>query len=131
VIGSLDGGGELDLNLGGAQTTIDDTYYRTPSIGSPAFLTTEGAVAGASARTQRSDPSTVEVAPAAGVIPVTQLAVRQDASCHTTSGVGHPMCWAGHAAAGAIAVAAFTVALLAADEALRRRRSQRRAEVAK
>ncbi|MHB8466942.1 MAG: hypothetical protein ACYDH6_15715 [Acidimicrobiales bacterium] len=127
LVGSVDGGGELDVNLGGVQASVDDTYFQTPSFGSPVFATSP-----ASVTEQPGTPAVAATAalpgrpgPTRAATPA-ELAVQQQVRCETTSPAGGPTCWSGHAAAGAAAVAVLTVGLLAGDEVVRRRRRERR-----
>lgn len=131
LIGSLDGGGEVDLNLGGTEASIDDTYYPASAFGSPVFITTGPAGSGrvAAPPVEGTTPMAADGPTAGTALAPTELAVRRDVRCETTSGAGRPMCWPGRAADGAVAVALLTVGLLSGDEAVRRRRVRRRQEV--
>jgi hypothetical protein len=114
LAGALGGTGEIQLNLGGVSTTVDDTYYPALDFAPPLLgqvLTPPspvGATLGAAPATS-APPTAITTRPAVAT------------ACRTSSPAGRPGCWLGHGPAGALAAGGFTVALLAADEVFRRR----------
>ena len=119
---AINGGAEVDLELGGVLTTVDDTYYppRTapacpvPRRVAPVVEAEPTPVAPA----PRSSP-----APSAAPAPVVTARVRTTTSqCDTTSPVGRPGCWKGAAPMAAGLAGAVTLGLLITDEIWRRRR---------
>jgi hypothetical protein len=138
LVGALDGSGEVDVKIGEVSTSIDDTYYLTPVTGSPTnagpTASPGGSVgsAGVESRSGALPASSAAGATGPGLAglgqpPAPSLSPlrRRKASvhCETTSAVGSPMCWAGHAPVGGAAAALITLGLLAADEFFTRRRS--------
>lgn len=113
---SLNGGAELDLNVGGARTVYDATWFPPRSIPTIDRSPTPTAAA--------VDPIPGSVTPGR---PPTALggAARVSTSCRSTSPVGRPGCWKGRGPLAATAAAVVTLGLFATDEAVRRRRQAR------
>jgi hypothetical protein len=127
AIGSIAGSGELDLDFGGASANVDDTYYAAPSYTAPGFASSVPApivsqTASAGTPAQPGTPVAGRPGSGAGAELVT---TRRSVACRTASPVGGPMCWGGHAVAGGLAAGVLTMALLAADEQVRRRKVAR------
>ncbi len=113
---SINGGAEVDLEVGGARTTYDDTSYPPRARPAPPTPAPRApAVAGAPAAPAATAPT--GPGPATVSSPVlTRIA------CRTTSPVGTPGCSKGAAALAASLAAAVTVAHDEGDELWRRRR---------
>lgn len=134
---ALSGSGEIDINLGGVSTSLDDTYYQplgygfaAPPLETNFGLNTPAAlpVTGGPASTYPSNLATPSFATLAA--PSSPVASRQvppnlvstKTQCQTTSPAGQPGCSDGTAALGAAVSAMAVIGLLAADEVHRRRR---------
>lgn len=118
LAGALGGTGEIQLNLGGVLTSLEDTYYPPLSFG--------GANFGFSGGNQVSG-DTVSALPAAPTItkrpaPVLSASSTSTQKCQTTSPAGRPGCWIGAAPFGIAVALIFSGGLLALDERARRRR---------
>jgi hypothetical protein len=136
---ALGGSGEIDFEVGGVSTTLNDTYYApvtfgAPSNGSPESFTTSllpASAGGVSGSALATIPSTTT---AGGKVPVkSALGVPTSRSpsavitrCETSSPAGRPMCWVGRAPLGAALTGAGIIAVFAADEVFLRRRARRR-----
>jgi hypothetical protein len=110
---ALNGGAEVDVEIGGARTSYDDTYYPPRTVTAPTRPAPVGA-APAGRQPARLPALPPEVA--------VGTAVRTSVSCATSSPVGSPGCSKGAAALAAGLAGALTVGLLATDELWRRRR---------
>jgi hypothetical protein len=111
---AINGGAELNINIGGVRTSYDATFY-APRAAAPTTTPT-GAGAVPSSPTPSSGPSSVEP---------TELAsspTMVSTSCSTTSPVGKPGCWKGSGPLAATLGAVVTLGLLGADDVVRRRR---------
>ena len=134
---ALSGSGEIDINLGGVSTSLDDTYYQplgygfaapplqtylgmntpaglpltgVPTSTYPSNLPTPGS---ATLAVPSSSPASKELPP---------KLVNAKTLCQTTSPAGQPGCSDGTALLGAAVSAIAVIGLLAADEVHRRRR---------
>jgi hypothetical protein len=125
---ALGGSGEIDFNIGGVTTSLDDTYYppfnlgiaslpALPSVmqGAPSGPDLTGVPAVPSGINPPAAPDTASPQPSAALI------ARVSAKCETTSPAGRPMCWVGRAPIGAAVTGAVILGLLVADETYRRR----------
>jgi hypothetical protein len=125
---ALGGSGEIDFNIGGVTSSLDDTYYppfnlgiaslpALPSVtqGVPSSPDFTGVPAVPSGTNPPAAPDTASPQPSAALI------ARVSAKCETTSPAGQPMCWVGQAPIGAAVTGAVILGLLAADETYRRR----------
>ncbi len=121
---ALSGSGELDINLGGLRTNLDDTYFPSFNFGFASAPTFSGGDNTTS--TIGGFSPAASIAPPAPVRPVAPPAAIQklDIRCETVSPAGRPSCWEGQAVRGAALVGALLVGLLAADEIYRRRRTR-------
>jgi hypothetical protein len=127
VMAALTGGGSVDVHLGEAKVSVDDTYFSPIDFGGFGFDVSGG---GGSFSTPgiAGGPTLLALAPgvaapgAAAAPPHGSVVAATSTRCETTSPFGHPMCWGGHGAAAAAGVLGATVVLLAADELTRRRR---------
>jgi hypothetical protein len=130
---ALGGTGEVQLNVGGVTTTIDDTYYPPPGF-APAALGEPSPGATGTAATPGTPGATTGAAP--GATPVGPPAAAPTASadqapamqrtavhCQSTSPAGRPGCWLGRGFTGALAAGVFTLGVLVVDEAFRRRKT--------
>lgn len=117
LLGALAGNGTIDVQVGTARTSIDDTDYGRDALNRTPPTRTVPTVAPVIPRVATPNGGT---APA-----VEELAGESvlSASCATTSPAGRPMCWAGRAPLGAVLALGATAALLVVDELRRRRRT--------
>jgi hypothetical protein len=145
VIGALaaavDGQAGVDISLGNARVSIDDTYYPfnpgsyggpvtnpggTPVSSGGASGGGTGTVGGIAGTPGAAGPATGAVALAGPVRAptsgTTTFAKAGRVHCETTSPVGWPGCWRGNAPMAAGVAGVLTLGLLAADEVFRRRR---------
>lgn len=113
-------GGEVQINIGGVATELDDTYYPPLGFGGPVLNAPSlpGTAPVAPAVTPGSSPGSPPVAPSEEIT-TTPASLR----CATTSPAGRPGCWLGNARAAVAIAGITTLALLAADEVVRRRRT--------
>lgn len=115
---SINGGAELDVEIGGVRSTFDDTYYpprvstQRPSLPLPVVET----IVTPGSKTTRSAPQIVAIE-----------SVRTTSSCRSTSAAGRASCWKGLAPLAAVLAAGVCAALIATDEVVRRRRTAREA----
>jgi hypothetical protein len=132
TIAALNGGGEVDVDLGGVTTSLDDSYYPAANFGGPAFSTSPGSSSISTpppaplvaVPTPEAPPRAAP--PGAAMAPTNETITTRTIACRTTSPVGRPMCWGGHALAAGLGAAGFTGGLMAVDETVRRRRTARR-----
>jgi hypothetical protein len=119
---AINGGAEVDLELGGVLTTIDDTYY--PPRVAPARPVVRRVVPTLAPNVVAPAPAPLETRPAPPPpTPVIAPRVRTTTSqCDTTSPVGRPGCWKGAAPIAAALAGSLTLGLLVTDEIVRRRR---------
>jgi hypothetical protein len=122
VAAAINGGAELDLEVGGARTTYDDTYYPPHALVPPP--TTGPAATGGP-----PGPAAPVVGPAPSGPAVVAQPVLTRIACRTTSPVGSPGCSKGAAALAASLAAVVTLVLLGGDELWRRRRRPEPLEV--
>ncbi|HEX3793829.1 MAG TPA: hypothetical protein VHV57_04965 [Acidimicrobiales bacterium] len=128
---ALGGSGEIDFEVGGVSTTLDDTYYAPVSFGAPssglpqslvpAFPPASTGVVGAPTL-----PTTTAPGKPALSAPATRSAGAVVTKCESTSPADRPMCWVGRAPLGAALTGVGVIAVLAADEVFLRRRTRRR-----
>lgn len=118
---AINGGAELNFNIGGVRTTYDATYYAPRAVAPPSV--TRPSTAGA--------PATGSSTPGVAPVPPSELAsspTKISTSCATTSPVGKPGCWKGTGPVAATLAAVLTAGLFATDELVRRRRRGNRIE---
>jgi hypothetical protein len=118
ITGSLGGTGEVQVNLGGVETRLEDEYFAPLAFKAPSFGTPSVATPGR-AGTPAVPGQAPQVAPG-GSERLAAAPIRTE--CTTTSPAGKPGCWVGRAPLAAGIGVGFTVLVLAVDEALRRRR---------
>lgn len=114
---ALGGGAELNINVGGARTTFDASYYAAriqPAALSPTSSPPTGSRVGAVP--PAVTPSTSEVA--------LGTPEKVSTTCRSTSPVGRPGCWKGLGPIAATLAAVVALGLFVTDETLRRRRSR-------
>jgi hypothetical protein len=126
---SLNGGAELDLDIGGVRTNYDDTYYAPRSV-PPALVPLTRTTPALAAVAPVAAPTATPATPASTAI-VAAPASQTRSACATTSPVGRPGCWSGAARLAATLGGIVTLGLLATDELWRRRRLQRAEEPAR
>ncbi len=127
---ALGGSGEMDFDVGGVSTTLDDTYYPPDSFGAPEYSPAESSGSippisspGQSASPPSRIPTTPSVAPPKEpALSSPPVAMVSSAKCETTSPAGRPMCWIGQAPLGAALTCAGVIGLLVVDEVYLRRR---------
>jgi hypothetical protein len=117
LISALAGDGTIDVQVGTARTSIDDTDYARAALDRSRPDPIRPPAAGPAPRGTTATPTASAPEPE-------ELAIEPTRSerCATTSPAGRPMCWAGRAPLGAVVALGATAALLAADELRRRRR---------
>jgi hypothetical protein len=120
---AINGGAEVDLEVGGVRTTYDDTYYPPRSV-APIPAPSAVPVAGPG-----GSPPPVAGPPAAPAPPAASRPVVTRIACRTTSPVGSPGCSKGAATLAASLAAVVTLALLGSDGLWRRRHRHEPLEV--
>jgi hypothetical protein len=128
---ALGGSGEIDFDIGGVSTTLDDTYYPPITFGAPIFGSAVSSSAPFSAGSlDTSVPTILPTTTSTSAVPKTNtrsspaspIALASSLKCETTSPAGRPMCWIGQAPLGAAITGAAIIGLLVADEIYARRR---------
>ncbi|HWW54595.1 MAG TPA: hypothetical protein VNY84_12540, partial [Acidimicrobiales bacterium] len=121
---AINGGAEVDVDIGGSRTSVDDTYFPPRSLpplagptGSIVFPSAVGTTATGTAPTAVP----VEASPPSSTV-VTTITSAGRIACRTTSPVGSPGCWKGAGPVAAGLAGAVTLGLLGTDELWRRRR---------
>ncbi|HWA41348.1 MAG TPA: hypothetical protein VG712_07045, partial [Gemmatimonadales bacterium] len=123
--GALGGTGEIQVNIGGVSTSLDDTFHQAPDFGLPAI----DPAAPPLPTPQTTGPVSARAAPRAssdhhGALgPIAPVSV----VCRTVSPAGRPGCWRGAAPLAAAVAGGLTIGLLGLDERIRRR-ARRRAQ---
>jgi hypothetical protein len=123
--GALGGTGEIQVNIGGVSTSLDDTLHQAPDFGLPAI----DPAAPPLPTPQTTGPVSARAAPRAssdhhGALgPIAPVSV----VCRTVSPAGRPGCWRGAAPLAAAVAGGLTIGLLGLDERIRRR-ARRRAQ---
>lgn len=114
-------GGDVTLNIGGAATSLDDTYVAPVPFGGHDVLTSAPAV-DVDSLPSTFDPLGLITTPTldAAALATTRTTRR----CATTSPAGRPGCWAGQAPVAGALAAAIAVGVFATDEVVRRRRTR-------
>lgn len=126
LISLLAGGGELQVNLGGVRTSLDDAYvdpieFGRPAVGSPAprqasTVPTPPTSSPATAPPNPSPATNIQPAPSPRPVP----ALVASRLCATTSPAGRPGCWPGRAPLAAAVILGVTALVAIADERYRR-----------
>ena len=132
---ALGGSGEIDFEVGGVSTTIDDTYYAPITFGEAA--PPSASTLGNTGSTPSSGLATVPTTPVAASAPpatttteplaTSAQSLTTTRTCDTTSPAGRPACWIGSAPLGAVITGGLVCGLFAIDEVYVRRRGRRRA----
>jgi hypothetical protein len=125
---ALGGSGEIDFDIGGVSTSLDDTYYPPVTFGSPTFVFSSNSSAmSASTISPETPTSAVAAAPGTPAPPSGEQVSAVSTRCETTSPAGLPMCWGGQAPLGAAITGVAVIGMLVGDEVYRRRRSRQTA----
>ena len=113
---ALNGGAEMNLNVGGVRTLYDAAYYAPRTIPTFALGTTIPGPPGL--------PTAGSVTPGRAAVPQVGAPERISTTCRSTSPVGRPGCWKGRASLAATVAAVVVLGLFATDELGRRRRTR-------
>lgn len=117
-------GGEVQINIGGVSTELDDTYYPPLDFGGPVLRTPS--LPGTAAVAPSVTPAGTAAPPTPAVPPSEEIVTTPASNrCDTTSPAGRPGCWLGNARAAVAISGITTLLLLASDEVIRRRRTAR------
>jgi hypothetical protein len=117
--GALGGTGEVQFNIGGVSTSLDNTFHQAPDFGMPGIdlpappLPSPATPGPVSTPVAPAHPSTDEVV----LGPTTPVSV----VCRTVSPAGRPGCWRGAAPLAAALAGGLTIGLFGLDEGIRRR----------
>jgi hypothetical protein len=120
VAAAVNGGAEVDVNVGGTRSSYDATYFEARGV-----APTPPAASAPAAPSGGGQPAAI--APS-GATELAGSPTKVSTSCATTSPVGRPGCWKGSGPIAATLAAAVTVGLFATDELGRRRRRARSTE---
>jgi len=124
VMSGVVAGGDITLDVGGAATSLDDTYVAPVTFGG-AQLSISNSLTSTESLPSALDPLGLSIVPA---IPRGRGAMAPIAQrCETSSPAGRPGCWLGRAPLGAAVAGAFAIVLFVTDEFVRRRRTREEA----
>lgn len=131
VVSAFSGGGAIKVNIGGASSSVNDTYYKPPfgasgpGGSSPPPPGTTRPAGGSVGSSLPGGNSSQLPGPTNGPGPAVASqpsAASFSTRCITTSPASTPSCWRGRAVAGGLGAAFVAIAVLAVDEQRRRRR---------